>query len=183
LRLNPNGTPPADNPFGNYVWSYGHRNPQGLAFDARGRLWEQEFGDTQDETNLIVKGGNYGWPNCEGVTSRSGSGCATAGYVAPKYTYRNTEGSCSGIAIVRDALYVACLAGKRIYRSEIGGVAGCHPEVAVDGRFDCPQAAVGADEKLADIGEVVAADLAAVNSLAGQAGHVQGVADDGDAAA
>jgi glucose/arabinose dehydrogenase len=121
LRLNPNGTPPADNPFGNYVWSYGHRNPQGLAFDARGRLWEQEFGDTQDETNLIVKGGNYGWPNCEGVTSRSGSGCATAGYVAPKYTYRNTEGSCSGIAIVRDALYVACLAGKRIYRSEIGG--------------------------------------------------------------
>jgi glucose/arabinose dehydrogenase len=121
LRLNPNGTPPADNPFGNYVWSYGHRNPQGLAFDARGRLWEQEFGDTQDETNLIVKGGNYGWPNCEAITSRSGSGCATAGYILPKYTYRNTEGSCSGIAIVRDALYVACLAGKRLYRSDIAG--------------------------------------------------------------
>lgn len=121
LRLNPNGTPPADNPFGNYVWSYGHRNPQGLAFDSRGRLWEQEFGDSQDETNLIVKGGNYGWPNCEGVTSRAGAGCATAGYVAPKTTYRNVEGSCSGIAIVRDALYVACLAGKRMYRSEISG--------------------------------------------------------------
>ncbi|USX12174.1 PQQ-dependent sugar dehydrogenase [Oxalobacteraceae bacterium OTU3CAMAD1] len=119
LRLNPNGTVPADNPFGNYVWSYGHRNPQGLAFDASGRLWEQEFGDSQDETNLIVKGGNYGWPNCEGVTSRAGNGCATAGYVAPKYTYRNTEGSCSGIAIVRNALYVACLAGQRLYRSEI----------------------------------------------------------------
>ena len=121
LRLNPNGTPPADNPFGNYVWSYGHRNPQGLAFDARGRLWEQEFGDTQDETNLIVKGGNYGWPNCEGVTSRAGSGCATAGFVAPKTTYRNSEGSCSGIAIVRNSLYVACLAGKRLYRSDISG--------------------------------------------------------------
>ncbi|HEX8614634.1 MAG TPA: PQQ-dependent sugar dehydrogenase [Telluria sp.] len=121
LRLNPNGTPPADNPFGNYVWSYGHRNPQGLAFDSRGRLWEQEFGDSQDETNLIVRGGNYGWPNCEGVTSRAGAGCATAGYVAPKTTYRNSEGSCSGIAIVRDALYVACLAGKRLYRSEISG--------------------------------------------------------------
>jgi glucose/arabinose dehydrogenase len=121
LRLNPNGTPPADNPFGNYVWSYGHRNPQGLSFDSRGRLWEQEFGDTQDETNLIVKGGNYGWPNCEGVTSRAGSGCATAGYIVPKYTYRNAEGSCSGIAIVRDALYVACLAGKRLYRSDISG--------------------------------------------------------------
>jgi len=121
LRLNTNGTPPADNPFGNYVWSYGHRNPQGLAFDASGRLWEQEFGDTQDETNLIVRGGNYGWPHCEGVTSRSGSGCATPGYVAPKYTYRNYEGSCSGIAIVRESLYVACLAGKRLYRSDISG--------------------------------------------------------------
>ncbi len=121
LRLNPNGTPPADNPFGNYVWSYGHRNPQGLAFDANGRLWEQEFGDSQDETNLIVKGGNYGWPNCEGVISRAGTGCATAGYIAPKYTYRNTEASCSGIAIVNNALYIGCLAGKRLYRSEISG--------------------------------------------------------------
>jgi glucose/arabinose dehydrogenase len=121
LRLNANGTPPPDNPFGNYVWSYGHRNPQGLAFDSLGRLWEQEFGDTQDETNLIVKGGNYGWPNCEGVISRSGTGCATTAYVAPKYTYRNTEGSCSGIAIVRNALYAACLAGKRLYRSDISG--------------------------------------------------------------
>lgn len=121
LRLNANGTPPPDNPFGNYVWSYGHRNPQGLAFDAQGRLWQQEFGDTQDETNLIVKGGNYGWPNCEGVTSRAGGGCATTGYIAPKYTYRNTEGSCSGIAIVRNALYAACLAGKRLYRGDISG--------------------------------------------------------------
>lgn len=121
LRLNPNGTPPPDNPFGNYVWSYGHRNPQGLAFDSLGRLWEQEFGDSQDETNLIVKGGNYGWPNCEGVINRSGTGCATTGYIAPKYTYRNTEGSCSGIAIVRQSLYIACLAGKRLYRSEISG--------------------------------------------------------------
>ncbi|GGY56777.1 hypothetical protein GCM10007387_44170 [Pseudoduganella albidiflava] len=121
LRLNANGTPPPDNPFGNYVWSYGHRNPQGLAFDSLGRLWEQEFGDSQDETNLIVKGGNYGWPNCEGVISRSGTGCATTGYIAPKYTYRNTEASCSGIAVVRNSLYVACLLGKRLYRSEISG--------------------------------------------------------------
>ena len=50
------------------MWSYGHRNPQGLAFDSRGRLWEQEFGNNvMDETNLIVKGGNYGWPACEGT--------------------------------------------------------------------------------------------------------------------
>src|SRR4029453_2437220 len=50
LRLNPDGSRPSDNPFGNYVWSYGHRNPQGLAFDSQGRLWAQEFGNNdQDE--------------------------------------------------------------------------------------------------------------------------------------
>jgi glucose/arabinose dehydrogenase len=118
LRINPDGTAPADNPFGNYVWSYGHRNPQGLAFDSQGRLWEQEFGNVvMDETNLIQRGGNYGWPACEGT---SGS-CATAGFVAPKRTYPTAEGSCSGIAIVRDVLYAACQRGARLYREVISG--------------------------------------------------------------
>ena len=122
LRLNPDGSRPSDNPFGNYVWSYGHRNPQGLAFDSQGRLWAQEFGNNdQDETNLIQKGGNYGWPNCEGTISKAGSGCATAGYIAPKRTYWTADGSCSGIAIVRDALYVACQRGTRLYRHVISG--------------------------------------------------------------
>ncbi len=122
LRMNVDGSTPSDNPFGNLVWSYGHRNPQGLAFDAQGRLWEQEFGDsTMDETNLIQKGGNYGWPICEGTLSRSGTGCATAGFIAPKRTYPVAEGSCSGIAIVRQALYVACQRGERVYRHEISG--------------------------------------------------------------
>ncbi|HCT77953.1 MAG TPA: glucose dehydrogenase, partial [Micromonosporaceae bacterium] len=97
LRIKPDGSIPLDNPFGNAVWSYGHRNPQGLAFDSQGRLWEQEFGNSvMDETNLIVKGGNYGWPACEGT---SGS-CGTAGFIAPKRTYPVGSGSCSGIAIV-----------------------------------------------------------------------------------
>lgn len=122
LRMNPDGTRPSDNPFGNYVWSYGHRNPQGLAFDAQGRLWEQEFGDgTMDETNLIQKGGNYGWPDCEGTSSRSGGGCGTSGYIAPKHTYPTADGSCSGIAIVRGVLYVACQRGTRVYREVISG--------------------------------------------------------------
>lgn len=122
LRMNPDGSRPSDNPFNNYVWSYGHRNPQGLAFDSQGRLWEQEFGDgTSDETNLIQKGGNYGYPLCEGTTSRSGTGCGTAGFIAPKRTYGTGEASCSGIAIVRDVLYVACLRGTRVYRAEISG--------------------------------------------------------------
>ena len=118
LRINPDGTIPSDNPFHNAVWSYGHRNIQGLAFDSQGRLWEQEFGNSiMDETNLITKGGNYGWPSCEGT---SGS-CDTAGFIAPKKTYPVGSGSCSGITIIRDALYVACQKGQRLYRAVISG--------------------------------------------------------------
>ncbi|RYG09884.1 MAG: glucose dehydrogenase, partial [Chitinophagaceae bacterium] len=122
LRMNVDGSVPSDNPYNNYVWTYGHRNPQGLAFDSKGRLWEQEFGDgTSDETNLLEKGGNYGYPLCEGTTSRSGTGCATAGFKAPKQTYSTGSASCSGIAIVKDVLYVACLRGTRVYRMVISG--------------------------------------------------------------
>ncbi|MBB5872924.1 glucose/arabinose dehydrogenase [Allocatelliglobosispora scoriae] len=122
LRLNPDGSRPDDNPFNSYIWSYGHRNPQGLAFDSQGRLWEQEFGNVElDETNLIVKGGNYGWPLCEGTSSHQGAGCATPGFIAPKHTYPTAEGSCSGLAIVQDVVYVACLRGMRLYRATISG--------------------------------------------------------------
>jgi glucose/arabinose dehydrogenase len=119
LRLRPDGGVPADNPFaGSYVWSYGHRNPQGLAFDSRGRLWEQEFGNNvMDETNIVVKGGNYGWPACEGTTGD----CTGPGLVAPVRTYPVAAGSCSGIAVVRDVLYIACLRGTRLYRAVISG--------------------------------------------------------------
>jgi glucose/arabinose dehydrogenase len=116
LRINPDGSIPSDNPFGNAVWSYGHRNVQGLAFDSHGQLWEQEFGNSiMDETNLIVKGGNYGWPKCEGT---SGS---CSGFIAPKATYSTSAGSCSGITIVRDYLYVACQKGQRLYVFQIVG--------------------------------------------------------------
>ncbi|WP_456820763.1 PQQ-dependent sugar dehydrogenase [Cellulomonas sp. URHB0016] len=132
LRLDPDGSVPSDNPFGNYVWSYGHRNPQGLAFDSRGRLWEQEFGNSvMDETNLITKGGNYGWPACEGTTGT----CGTAGYVAPKHTYPTAQGSCSGIAIVRDVLYVACERGARLYRAEISGTSLVNVEAYLTGTY------------------------------------------------
>ena len=69
LRLNPDGSIPADNPFdGSPVFSYGHRNVQGLAFDEDGNLWASEFGqNTWDELNLIQAGQNYGWPVVEGV--------------------------------------------------------------------------------------------------------------------
>ncbi|WP_399345176.1 PQQ-dependent sugar dehydrogenase [Umezawaea sp. Da 62-37] len=132
LRLNADGSVPSDNPFGNYVWSYGHRNPQGLAFDSRGRLWEQEFGNgIMDETNLITKGGNYGWPACEGT---SGS-CGTAGFIAPKRTYSTADGSCSGVAIVRDVLYVACQRGTRMYREVISGDSLTNVQVYFNGTY------------------------------------------------
>lgn len=71
LRLKDDGSIPADNPFGTAIYSYGHRNPQGLAWDDRGRLWATEHGRSGiasglDEVNLIEKGKNYGWPVIQG---------------------------------------------------------------------------------------------------------------------
>ncbi len=122
LRFNPDGKVPSGNPFGGYIWSYGHRDPRGLAFDARGKLWMQEYGDTvEDETNLVVKGGNHGWPMCEGTESRSGAGCASSSLVAPKYMFPAGEGGCGGLAVVRTVVYVACATGARLYRISLDG--------------------------------------------------------------
>lgn len=67
LRLEDDGSVPDDNPFGNEVYSYGHRNPQGIAWDDDGRLWSTEHGsDAQDELNLVEPGNNYGWPTITG---------------------------------------------------------------------------------------------------------------------
>jgi len=116
LRINPDGTVPSDNPWGNHVWTRGHRNIQGLAFDSQGRLWEQEFGNSvMDEINLIQRGGNYGWPSCEGTSGSCG------GFIPPKATFSVSSGSCSGIAIVRAYLYSACQRGTRLYRFRISG--------------------------------------------------------------
>lgn len=78
LRVNDDGSIPEDNPFGTAVYSYGHRNSQGLAWDDAGRLWSTEHGRSGiqsglDEINLIEKGANYGWPESEGDTVVSGT--------------------------------------------------------------------------------------------------------------
>ncbi|AZM56711.1 oxidoreductase [Streptomyces sp. WAC 01529] len=113
LRLTKDGRPAPGNPFGNHVYSMGHRNPQGIAFDARGRLWEAEFGENKkDELNLIKPGGNYGWPTCEGT-------CDVAGMTNPKKTWAVAEASPSGIAVVDSAVYLAALRGKRLWRVPI----------------------------------------------------------------
>lgn len=77
LRLKDDGSIPADNPFGNATYSYGHRNPQGLAWDSEGRLWATEHGRSGilsglDELNRIEKGANYGWPTIEGDKQKDG---------------------------------------------------------------------------------------------------------------
>lgn len=77
LRMNSDGSVPGDNPFGNLVWSYGHRNPQGLAWDESGALWATEHGPSgpasgRDELNLIEKGLNYGWPAITGTEVADG---------------------------------------------------------------------------------------------------------------
>ena len=79
LRIEPDGSIPPDNPFpGNPVYSYGHRNVEGLAWDSEGRLYASEFGaSTWDEVNRIEAGENYGWPAVEG------RGGEDQGYVDP----------------------------------------------------------------------------------------------------
>ncbi|WP_309110800.1 PQQ-dependent sugar dehydrogenase [Saccharothrix sp.] len=115
LRIHPDGSIPADNPFaGKAIWSYGHRNVQGLDFDSKGRLWATEFGNSsQDEVNLIQKGGNFGWPACEGT---SGS---CSGTVAPKKTWSTSSASPSGLTIINDHVFVATTVGQRVYRLRI----------------------------------------------------------------
>ncbi|MFE5087445.1 PQQ-dependent sugar dehydrogenase [Streptomyces mirabilis] len=115
LRMTTDGKAAPGNPFGNYVYSYGHRNPQGLAFDRNGRLWEAEFGNSsKDELNLIKPGANYGWPTCEGS-------CSVSGMTNPKATWNVSEASPSGIAIVRNVVYMASLRGERLWRIPITG--------------------------------------------------------------
>jgi glucose/arabinose dehydrogenase len=115
LRLTTSGEPAPGNPFGNHVYSLGHRNPQGIAFDRNGRLWEAEFGNTRfDELNLIKPGANYGWPTCEGT-------CSVNGMTNPKKTWTTGEASPSAIAIADNVVYMAALRGERLWRIPIEG--------------------------------------------------------------
>ena len=115
LRITKTGAAAPGNPFGTRIYSYGHRNPQGLAWDSAGHLWESEFGNsTADEVNLILPGRNYGWPTCEGT-------CTVAGMENPKKTFSVSTCSCSGIAIVNDTIYMGALRGQRLWRLEING--------------------------------------------------------------
>lgn len=73
LRVRDDGSVPQDNPFGNEVWSLGHRNVQGIAWDGDAGLWATEHGPSgRDEINIIERGGNYGWPVIRGNEQQEG---------------------------------------------------------------------------------------------------------------
>ncbi|TDC79288.1 PQQ-dependent sugar dehydrogenase [Streptomyces hainanensis] len=129
LRLTTTGAPAPGNPFGNHVYSYGHRNPQGLAWDAAGRLWAAELGqNTWDELNLITQGANYGWPVCEGV-------CGRAGMTDPRRTWSTAEASPSGLAYADGALYLAALRGQRLWRIPLNGTEAGTPQAYYQGQL------------------------------------------------
>ena len=113
LRLSANGEPVADNPFGpaSPVFSYGHRNVQGITWDDDGNLFASEFGqDTWDELNLIEAGGNFGWPIVEG------KGSTDAEYVDPLVQWNPEEASPSGITWAQESVWMTGLRGERLWR-------------------------------------------------------------------
>jgi len=115
LRLTPDGGVPDDNPDpGSPVYSSGHRNVQGLAWDDEGNLWASEFGaNTWDELNRIRPGGNYGWPEVEG---RGGPDR----FVDPAVQWRTDQASPSGLAFAEGTLYMAALRGQRLWAIPVG---------------------------------------------------------------
>lgn len=109
LRLTPEGEPAPGNPFGNAVWSYGHRNVQGLGWTSDGRMYASEFGSSDfDELNLIEPGGNYGWPHIEGWAG-------DPDFIDPLVTWSTDESSPSGIAVTDDGVWLAALRGERLW--------------------------------------------------------------------
>ncbi len=138
LRINLDGSVPADNPKENsFVWVKGLRDTQGMAWDNFGNLWSTEFGqDTWDEINLIEKGKNYGWPIAEGfykfVESPLESDDPTfkpdvppiasnveklndSRYTPPVLAWNPAEAACSGITFVKGSLISACLRGGKLW--------------------------------------------------------------------
>jgi glucose/arabinose dehydrogenase len=111
LRITADGDPAPGNPDeGSRVWTLGHRNVQGLAFDDEDRLWASEFGaNTWDELNLIEEGLNYGWPLVEGEGDMDE-------FRNPLAQWRPSEASPSGLAYAEGSLWMASLRGQRLWR-------------------------------------------------------------------
>jgi glucose/arabinose dehydrogenase len=116
LRMTTNGQPAPHNPFANsLVWSYGHRNPEGITWDRAGRMYVAEIGESLwDELNVIEPGGNYGWPRVEGIGN-------DPRYRDPIVEWHPEAGVSADVAIVDDVAVVTCLRGQRIYLVRLDG--------------------------------------------------------------
>lgn len=124
LRLKDDGSIPADNPFNNATYSYGHRNPQGLAWDSLGNLWATEHGQsTRDELNLILKGKNYGWPVISGIAKKEGmeSPVVTSG---DKETWAP-----AGAVFLNGSIFFGGLKGEALYEVVISNAVKSAPKV------------------------------------------------------
>ncbi|MFF3647193.1 PQQ-dependent sugar dehydrogenase [Streptomyces sp. NPDC002181] len=131
LRMTPDGQPVHGNPEADsVVYSYGHRNVQGLAWDKDKRLWAAEFGqNTWDELNLIEPGVNYGWPEAEGKAGKPG-------LRDPVAVWKTDEASPSGIAWAQGSVWMAGLKGERLWRIPLAGaVPVAEPEAFLTGKY------------------------------------------------
>ena len=110
LRMTVAGKPAPGNPVKtSLVWSSGHRNVQGIAWDSSKRMYANESDQkTYGELNLIVKGKNYGWPTVEGAGT-------DAKLANPVVSWPTADSSCSGVAVLERMIASACLLGQRLW--------------------------------------------------------------------
>jgi glucose/arabinose dehydrogenase len=130
LRITPDGKPAPGNPDpSSPIWSLGHRNVQGLAFDDDDNLWASEFGEsTFDELNLIRKGGNYGWPTFEGRGD-------DPDLINPQVVWNTSEASPSGLAHLDGRLWLGALQGERLWRIDVENGRASDPTDFFVGRY------------------------------------------------
>ncbi|MFG3253437.1 PQQ-dependent sugar dehydrogenase [Streptomyces sp. NPDC048172] len=132
LRMTPDGEPPGQgNPERDtVVYSYGHRNVQGLGWDKENRLWASEFGqDTWDELNRIEPGKNYGWPDAEGKAGEKG-------LTDPVEQWKPAEASPSGLAVAKGSVWMAGLRGERLWRIPLKGTEpSAKPQAFLEGKY------------------------------------------------
>ncbi|NYG06010.1 glucose/arabinose dehydrogenase [Phycicoccus badiiscoriae] len=130
LRITADGRPAPGNPFGaSPVWTYGHRNVQGIAWAPDGRMFASEFGqDTWDELNLILPGHNYGWPVVEGKGGRPR-------FTDPLTQWPTSEASPSGIAVADGAVWMSALRGQSLWRIPLAAQGIGTPQRLLQGRY------------------------------------------------